>query len=363
MIDRRTGQPQQARARSARPIRPPRERGTGKAFALAAVMHLLLGWLLYHGINWQNNTPAGAEAEIWTDIPDMSAPTPRPAPPPPAPAKAQPAPPPARDEQADIALQEKKRKQQEAAAREAQLAEQRREQQQAQQEAEAKRQQQLAAQAAAAAAAQKAMQDKQKQIEKQRQAELQKQQQAKAQQEKERQQQAEAQKAEQLKAEQQQAQKEARAKADAEAKAKAQAKAKADAEAKAKVDAERRARLAALQGQLGGGTSSSGEGLAKSGTGRGAGGNATSPGYAEKVQRRVRPNIVWAGETAGLETVVSVRCSPSGTLLSANISRSSGNEQWDQAALRAVQRSDPMPVDVDGKAPDHFTITLRPAGG
>lgn len=114
---------------------------------------------------------------------------------------------------------------------------------------------------------------------------------------------------------------------------------------------------------MGGGTSSSGEGLAKSGTGRGAGGNATSPGYAEKVQRRVRPNIVWAGETAGLETVVSVRCSSSGTLLSASISRSSGNEQWDQAALRAVQRSDPMPVDTDGKAPDHFTITLRPAGG
>lgn len=67
------------RASSARPNRPPRERGTGKAFALAALMHLLLGWFLYHGINWQNNTPAGAEAEIWTEIPDTPAPTPRPA--------------------------------------------------------------------------------------------------------------------------------------------------------------------------------------------------------------------------------------------------------------------------------------------
>ncbi|GJH09157.1 hypothetical protein CBA19CS11_09985 [Caballeronia novacaledonica] len=358
----------QTRASSARPIRPPRERGTGKAFALAALMHLLLGWLLYHGINWQNNTPAGSEAEIWTEIPDTSAPTPRPAPPPPAPVKVQPAPPPAKDEDPDIALQEKKRKQQEAAAREAQLAEQRRQQEQARQEAEEKRQQQLAA----AAATQKAMQDKQKQIEQQRQAELQKQQQQKAQQDKQRQQQqAEAQKQEQLKDQKEQqeakakadAQAKAKAEADAKAKAAAQAKAKADAEAKAKVDAERKARLAQLQGQLGGGTAGSGEGLAKSGTGKGAGGNATSPGYAEKVQRRVRPNIVWAGETAGLETVVSVRCSPTGTLLSATITRSSGNEQWDQAALRAVQRSDPMPVDIDGKAPDRFTITLRPAGG
>src|SRR5471032_1804739 len=111
---------------SARPIRPPRERGTWKAFALAALMHVLLGILLYHGVNWQNNTPAGAEAELWTEIPDLSAPTPRPVPPPAPPIKVQPAPPPAKDEDADIALQEKKRKQQEATARAAQLAEQQR---------------------------------------------------------------------------------------------------------------------------------------------------------------------------------------------------------------------------------------------
>ena len=67
---------------SARPIRPPRERGTWKAFALAALMHVLLGILLYHGVNWQNNTPAGAEAELWTEIPDLSTPTPRVSPPP-----------------------------------------------------------------------------------------------------------------------------------------------------------------------------------------------------------------------------------------------------------------------------------------
>ena len=212
-------------------------------------------------------------------------------------------------------MQEKKRKQQEAAAREAQLAEQRRQQQQAQQEAEAKRQQQLAAQQAAAVAAQKTAQDKQKQVEKQKQLEQQKLDQQK---QRNRRQQKELSR---TKEEQQKQQKEAKEKADAQAKAKAdadakaKAKAKADAAAKAKLDAERRARLAQLQGQAGGGSSDGGEGLAKSGTGSGAGGNATSPGYAEKVQRRVRPNIVWSGETAGLETVVSVRCAPTGTLL------------------------------------------------
>jgi TonB family protein len=85
---------------------------------------------------------------------------------------------------------------------------------------------------------------------------------------------------------------------------------------------------------------------------------SASPGYLEKVGRRIRPNIVWAGETQGLETVVAVRCAPNGTLLSATITRSSGNAQWDDAALRAVQRSDPMPLDSDGKAPASFTVTL-----
>ncbi len=92
-------------------------------------------------------------------------------------------------------------------------------------------------------------------------------------------------------------------------------------------------------------------------------GMASAGDYATQVQRRIRPNIVWAGPTLDLETVISVRCAPTGTLLSATISRSSGNATWDMAALRAMQRSDPMPLDTDGRAPSAFSITLRPAGG
>jgi colicin import membrane protein len=326
------------------PLQPPRERGTGRALALAVVMHVLLGLFLYHGIHWQNSTPAGEEAELWTEVPDMS--TPRPAPPPPVPVA--PAPP-QRTEEADIALQQQKRKQQEAAQAAAQLAEQQR--LKAQQEAEAKRQQQLAAQQAA----QLALQQKQAKLKQQQQE----QQQAAAEKQKQQQEQQDALKKQQQEEAQKQAKLDAQKKADAEKAAKA--KAQADAQAK-KLDAERRARIAQMQGAMGGGTSESGNGLAKSGTGSGSGGNAASPGYADKVRRRVRPNIIWAGETAGLETEISVRCSPTGTLLSATISRSSGNSQWDEAALRAVQRSDPMPQDVDGKTPSNFKITLRPAG-
>ena len=337
------------RKNSEYPLQPPRERGTGRAFAFALVMHALLGFFLYHGIQWQNSTPEGAEAELWTEVPDTAIPRPV-APPPPVPVA--PAPP-VRDEQADIALQEKKRQQQQA-AREAQLAEQQRQQKlQAQQEAEAKRQQQLAADQAAQLAAQKAAAAKLKQ-QQQQQAEKLKQQQL-----------AEQQKQEQLKEQQQeqqqkQAEAEAQKKTDAQKAAKAKAQADAAAQAK-KVDAERRARLAQMQG-MAGGTSSTSDGLGKSGTGSGSGGTAASPGYADKVRRAVRPNISWGGETEGLETVISVRCSPTGTLLGASVSRSSGNDAWDAAALRAVRRSDPMPLDTNGKAPESFLITLRPAG-
>jgi colicin import membrane protein len=334
------------RKNSEYPLQPPRERGTGRAFAFALVMHALLGFFLYHGIQWQNSTPEGAEAELWTEVPDTA--IPRPVPPPPVPVA--PAPP-VRDEQADIALQEKKRQQQEA-AREAQLAEQQRQQKlQAQQEAQEKRQQQLADQAAQLAAqkaaAAKLKQQQQQQADRQKQqqlAEQQKQQQLKEQQQEQQQKQAEA---------------EAQKKADAQKAAKAKAQADAAAQAK-KVDAERRERLAQMQGAVGG-TSSSSNGLGKSGTGSGSGGTAASPGYADKVRRAVLPNVSWGGETEGLETVISVRCSPTGTLLSATISRSSGNTAWDAAALRAVHRTDPMPLDTNGKTPESFLITLRPA--
>ncbi|MCA8242143.1 cell envelope integrity protein TolA [Burkholderia sp. AU32262] len=347
---------QQSTRRSAYPLQPPRERGTWRAFALAALMHVLLALFLYHGVQWQNSTPAGAEAELWTEVPDV--PAPRPVVTPAPPAKVAPPPAPVRDEQADIALQQKKR-QQEAAAREAQLEQQRRAQQlKAQQEEEARRAQ-LAAQQAAALAAQKAAErDKQKQAEKLRQqqlAEQQKLEQQKLQQQK--QAQLEAQQAAKAKAD---AAAKAKAEAQAKAKAEAAARAKANAAANAKLDRERSARLAQLQGLSGAGEGG-GDGLAKGGTGTGSGGNAATPGYADKVRRRVKPNIVWGGERAGLTTVVKIRCTPSGDVLNASVSRSSGNSGWDQAVVNAIHASVPLPPDSNGRTPSDITITFKAA--
>lgn len=82
--------------------------------------------------------------------------------------------------------------------------------------------------------------------------------------------------------------------------------------------------------------------------------------YAELVRRRVRPNIVWNGKADRQETVVRVQCAPSGKLEAVEIVRSSGDPTWDQAAVDAVKRSDPMPVGENGRALPSFSITLRP---
>ncbi|MCY1509990.1 protein TolA [compost metagenome] len=96
------------------------------------------------------------------------------------------------------------------------------------------------------------------------------------------------------------------------------------------------------------------------GAGAGGGGKA-SPGYPDRVRRRVKPNIVFTDDIDGNPTaVVSVRLAPDGTLMSARLAKSSGNSAWDNAVLRAVERSDPLPRDEDGKAPASFTITFRP---
>jgi colicin import membrane protein len=88
-----------------------------------------------------------------------------------------------------------------------------------------------------------------------------------------------------------------------------------------------------------------------------------SPGYAEKVARRVRANVVAPFAIEGNPSaVIAVNCAPSGALLSVAVQRPSGNSQWDRAVLAAVEKSDPMPRDIDGATPAHIVLTFQPKG-
>lgn len=92
----------------------------------------------------------------------------------------------------------------------------------------------------------------------------------------------------------------------------------------------------------------------------GAHGGKASAGYADRVRRRVQPNIVFAADVEGNPSaVVTVQMASDGSLLSARVSKSSGDAGWDNAVLRAVERSDPLPRDESGKAPSNITITFR----
>ena len=97
------------------------------------------------------------------------------------------------------------------------------------------------------------------------------------------------------------------------------------------------------------------------GTGQGTGGTA-SAGYAERVRAKVKPNIVFDAEgiSGNPSAVVAVTMAPDGSILSKRLTKSSGNGAYDEAVLRAVERSDPLPRDTNGKAPSSVTLTFRP---
>lgn len=274
------------------PFHPPRECGTRRAIVFAVLTHALLFALLFYGISWQSNPPAGVEAELWSSMPET---TPDAAPPPEVADKAEsalPSPSSSQSEQAEIALQQAKRKLE-------------------------KQQQQL--------------------------AQLQQQQEA-----------------QKIKERQQQATQEKKAR-EAERKqqlAEQQKMLRAQQQAQELAKQQRQARLSALQGIAG--HSSSTDGLTSAGKDAGSG-DHSSPGYVDKVRRHVKSNMAFnADATDGNpQAVVAVQCAPDGSILNAQIVHASGNPAWDDAVLRAVQKSDPMPRDSNGKAPSNFTFTYR----
>jgi colicin import membrane protein len=122
------------------------------------------------------------------------------------------------------------------------------------------------------------------------------------------------------------------------------------------VDLQRETRLAALQAIAG--NPQSGASLFPTDQG-----DAASPGYTEKIAHRVRANVVAPFMIRGNPlTVIAVTCAPNGALLSATVRHSSGNPQWDNAVLGAVEKSDPMPADINGTTPASFLITFRAKG-
>jgi colicin import membrane protein len=57
---------------------------------------------------------------------------------------------------------------------------------------------------------------------------------------------------------------------------------------------------------------------------------------------------------------MEVRTSPDGTIISRKILKSSGVKNYDDAVLNAIDKTERLPKDVDGRVPSALVISFRP---
>ncbi|MFN4352097.1 MAG: energy transducer TonB [Hylemonella sp.] len=130
-----------------------------------------------------------------------------------------------------------------------------------------------------------------------------------------------------------------------------EAKRKEEAEAKQRRD-ENIKRAAGLAGATGAPT-------ATGNTQKSAGGISSS--YAGRIRARIKPNIVFPDELATNPSAeVEVRTSPDGTIVGRKLIKSSGVPNWDEAVLKAIDKTDTLPRNEEGVVPSPMTIIFRP---
>jgi colicin import membrane protein len=275
----------------------------------ALVAHALLVLALSLGVRWRASEPVGVQAELWAAVPQSAAPQAQAVEPPPpaiklpvAPPKAppvsrsEPDPQPAID--AQIALEKEK---------------ERKEQQKKQEALERKEREKALAK------------EQEKQKEKEREKDLE--QQKKVQRERE-------QLMEKMRLEKQE-QKEQERK---------QAQEKQRSEAQHNEQVKRILSQAGTAGGAGSGERSAGP----------------SAGYAGRITAAVKPNIVWTQDAPGNPvTEVEVRIASDGAIISRRIIRTSGVRDWDDAVLRAIDRTQRVPLD-GGRVISPMTLVIRP---
>jgi len=120
---------------------------------------------------------------------------------------------------------------------------------------------------------------------------------------------------------------------------------------------QREENLRRMMGQAGSATGGSTTG----GSGTAARDAAPSATYAGRVVAAVRRNIVFTGAVADEATTeIEVRASASGTIISARMTKASGHKDWDDAVMRAVEKTGRLPTDVDGRVPATLLLVFRP---
>jgi colicin import membrane protein len=96
-------------------------------------------------------------------------------------------------------------------------------------------------------------------------------------------------------------------------------------------------------------------------TGNAARTSGPSSGYAGRIKARIKPNIVLTAPVTGNPSAtVEVRVAPDGTIVGRKLVTPSGSAAWDETVLRAIDKTEVLPKDVDGRVPPTITIAFRP---
>lgn len=124
-----------------------------------------------------------------------------------------------------------------------------------------------------------------------------------------------------------------------------------DAERLKKLREENLKRIAGMAGATGGPTAT--------GTVQRAAGPSSN--YAGRIRARIKPNIVFTEDIVNNPTAeVEVRTSPDGTIVGSKLIKSSGVPSWDEAVLKAIDKTEVLPRDIDGSVPSSLVISFRP---
>jgi len=278
-------------------LMPQRTGGMGRGTAMALLVHVGLLIALAFGVSWRSQTPAGVSAELWAAVPQIAAPPAVEPKPAPVPT---PAPPPAPKVVEQAPPQPSENEAQIAIEKEKaerKLREQREQQQRDQLERERKEQERV--------------RQEQERIERE--------------------------KAEKLAAQKQR-----------------ELEIKHQKEEEARQAKQREENLKRMLGQAAGTGAPNATGTAA----REAGPSAS---YAGRIVAAVKPNIFLTDEVPGNPSAdVEVRCAPDGKIVGRRLVKSSGNKEWDEAVLRALDRTGVLPRDTDGTVPSNMLIGFRP---
>ena len=89
-----------------------------------------------------------------------------------------------------------------------------------------------------------------------------------------------------------------------------------------------------------------------------------SSSYAEQIRNAIKPNITFKINPKDLKpnlrTTVLVEVEEDGLIKTRKIVTSSGNIDWDNSVMRALDKTQRIPTDTNGKAPPKLEISFMP---